>query len=190
MSKVVLDMTVSLDGFIAGPNDELERLHAWGFVEDKPASDAAIIEEYFSSIGAVIMGRGTFEDGVKKQGWSDWVDNPPYDVPIFVLSHDVPEKLARGKTAFTFITDGIESALAEARAAAGNKDVTVMGGAKTAQQYIKAGLLDEIQIHLVPLLLDEGKRLFENIGHIELEQTRLIVSPAVTHIQYRIIKES
>jgi dihydrofolate reductase len=187
MGKVVLDMTMSLDGFIAAPDDDLERLHSWGFGEPHEA-DAEVMKAYFESAGAVIMGRGTFEDGVKKQGWGGWVDNPPYEVPIFVLSHEVPEKLSAGKTAYTFVTDGIESALDQAKAAAGDKAVIVMGGANIAQQYIKAGLLDEVMIHLAPLLLTEGKRLFEHIGvqPVELEPVQVIGSPAVTHIRYRL----
>ncbi|SRR6266566_2028546 len=108
---------------------------------------------------------------------------------LFVVSHDVPEKVAKGSTTFTFVTDGIESALKQAHSAAGDKHVGV-GGANTAQQYLKAGLLDEIHIHLVPVLLGEGRRLFEHLGtkHIELENTRVIESPGVTHLKFRVVK--
>lgn len=189
MGKVILDITMSLDGFIAGPDSDLEQLHAWLFHPDKPAVDQAILTDYLQSIGAVIMGNGTFQDGLHKQGWAGWVEPPPFTVPIFVLAHHVPEKLARGKTAFTFITDGIESALAEAQAVAGAKNVVVMGGAQTAQQFLQAGLLHEIHIHIAPLLLAQGKRLFEQIDSRELEPVRVVASPHVTHIQYHIHKE-
>ncbi len=109
---------------------------------------------------------------------------------LFVVSHDVPEKVAKGSTTFIFVPDGIESALSQAKAAAGDKAVVVGGGANTAQQYIQAGLLDEIQIHLVSVLLGEGIRLFEHIAtsHIELESTRVIKSPGVTHLKFRVVK--
>lgn len=189
MGKVTVDMTISLDGFICGPDDDLERLHSWLFVE-KPPQDVAVLDDYFQNLGAVIMGRGTFEDGVKKQGWAGWVDQPPYEVPIFVVSHNVPEKLARGKTAFTFITTSIKAALAEAKAAAQGKNVSVMGGAKVVQQYIQAGLIEEINLHLAPLLLVEGKCLFENIGSqpVELEALQTIRSEKITHLKYRVVR--
>ena len=188
MGKVVFEITLSLDGLVCGPDDDLERIHQWMFA-DQPESDRAVLEESNRVLGAVIMGRGTFEDGVKKQGWAGWVDTPPFEVPMFVLAHSVPEKLERGKTAFTFIS-GIENALTEAQAAAKDKNVLVMGGANMAQQYIKADLLDEIHIHLVPVILAEGKRLFEHIGAqtIELEPIRVVNSPRVTHLQYRVVK--
>ena len=190
MGKVVLEITLSLDGFVCGPDDDLERIHAWMFAE-QPESDRAVLADSNRVLGAVIMGHGTFDDGIKKQGWSGWVDQPPFAVPMFVLAHAVPEKLERGKTAFTFVS-GIENALAEAQAAANGKNVLVMGGANMAQQYIKAGLLDEIHIHLVPVMLVEGKRLFEHIGteRIELEPICVVNSPTVTHLQYRVCKDA
>ena len=116
-----------------------------------------------------------------------------FQVPIFVLTHHVPAKAAKGENGnlkFNFITDGIESAIEKAKAAAGDKNVVIGGGANTAQQYLKAGLLDEIQIHLVPVLLGKGKRLFDQLGteHIELESTRVIESPDVTHLRFRVVK--
>ncbi|SRR5712692_3254295 len=204
MGKVILDMSMSLDGFIAGPNDGVERplgdggerLHDWifGGKTDRTGSaprgsagnprDAEVMDEAFKTLGAVIMGRRWFEIGE-----GPWGDNPPFQVPCFVLTHDAHEKLVKGATTFTFVTDGIESALKQAQAAAGDKNVGV-GGANTAQQYLSAGLLDEIQIHLAPVLLGEGCRLFEHIGteHIELERTRVIESPGVTHLWFRVVK--
>jgi dihydrofolate reductase len=188
MSKVIVDITMSLDGFICGPDDDLERIHAWLF-SGANDQDKAIMDEYLQSLGAVIMGRGTFDDGVKKQGWSGWVDTPPFQVPMFVLLHTLPEKLSVDNPAFTFVMDGIERALAQAKAVAKGKDVNMMGGANTVQQYLQAGLIDEIQIHLVPLMLGEGKRLFEhNILPVELEQIRVVASPQLTHHKYRVLK--
>jgi dihydrofolate reductase len=145
-----------------------------------------VAAEMFKNVGAVIMGRQMF-----KTGEEPWGDNPPFHMPVFVLTHDPRKKLVReGGTMFTFVTDGIENALKQAKAAAGNKDVLVAGGANADQQYIKAGLLDEIQIHLIPMLLGEGVRLFKHLGTepIELERMMLIESPDVTHLRFRVIK--
>jgi len=203
MGKVLLDISMSLDGFIAGPNDDPERplgdggqrLHDWVFGgktersgtsprTSTTGSNREVMDESFKTTGAVIMGRRWFDIGE-----GPWGDNPPFQVPCFVLTHDAHEKLVKGATTFTFVTDGIESALKQAQAAAGDKNVGV-GGANTAQQYLSAGLLDEIQIHLAPVLLGEGCRLFEHIGteHIELERTRVIESPGVTHLWFRVVK--
>ena len=203
MGKVVLDISMSLDGFIAAPNDDPERplgdggqrLHDWVFGgkaersgtsprTSATGSNREVMDESFKTTGAVIMGRRWFDIGE-----GPWGDNPPFQVPCFVLTHDAHEKLFKGATTFTFVTDGIESALKQAQAAAGDKQVGV-GGANTAQQYLSAGLLDEIQIHLVPVLLGEGRRLFEHIGteQIELETTRVISSPGVTHLKFRVVK--
>lgn len=195
---------MSLDGFIAGPNDgpELplgdggERLHEWvydlaswrerhGLAGGQTNGDAEILDEAFATTGAVILGRRMFENA---KGWGE---NPPFHMPVFVLTHDARETVAKeGGTTFTFVTDGIESALEQARAAAGDKDVAVAGGANAVQQYLKAGLLDELQIHVVPVLLGAGIRLFDHLGpeQIELERTRVIDSPAVTHLRFRVVK--
>lgn len=145
-----------------------------------------VIDEQLNTIGAIIMGRRTYDIGDKVDGF---IDNP-FDVPHFVLTHHTPAELAKGATAFTFVTDGIDSALKQASSAAGDKYVCVLGGADIAQQYLKAGLLDELQIQIVPTLLGEGTRLFEHIGQesIELESTRVIDSGNVTHLRFRIIK--
>jgi dihydrofolate reductase len=197
MGKVSLDMSMSLDGFITGPNDSVERLHDWIFSRDSDRTgnsprnsaddsrDAEIMDELFETTGAVIMGIHSFEVAEKP-----WGDNPPFQVPVFVLSHKPREKLVKqGGTTFTFVTDGIESALKQAQIAAGDK-VVRLHGANIAQQYIKAGLLDDIYIHLVPVVLGDGRLLFEHIGaeHIELESTSVVVSPGVTHLRFRIIK--
>jgi dihydrofolate reductase len=189
MTKVFVDITISLDGFICGPNADLDRLHDWLFGSHTDR-DKAVMDEYVQSLGAVIMGRGTFDDGVEKQSWEGWVDTPPFAVPVFVVSHSVPEKLSKGSKDFIFVTDGIETGLSQARAAAGDKDVNVMGGANIVQQYFRAGLVDEIQIHIVPVLLNGGTRLFDHLGSasIELQPTRVIESPHVTHLRYQVVK--
>jgi dihydrofolate reductase len=214
MATLTFDITMSLDGFVAGPNpgpDQPlgaggERLHEWVYGlaswrerhgEEGGATnrDSEVVEEHLARTGAVVMGRGMFGGGEGPwgddpwEGW--WGDDPPFHVPVFVLTHHAREPLPKqGGTTFTFVTDGIESALEQARAAAGDRDVLVAGGADVAQQYLAAGLLDELQIHLVPLLLGGGVRLFDNLGddRPELECTRVIESPAVTHLRYRVVK--
>jgi dihydrofolate reductase len=189
VGKILLDMAMSLDGFIAGPNDEPEGLYDWFFPPSGSvtASDAAVIDESIKTTGAIVMGRRAYDLGDKVDGFAD----TPYRAEHFVLSHDAPEQVAKGETTFTFVTDGIESALEQAKAAAGDRNVAVGGGASIAQQCIEAGLIDEIQIHLVPVLLGEGIRLFEHLGaeQIELERTRVIESHGVTHLKFRVIKE-
>jgi dihydrofolate reductase len=183
MGKVVLDMSMSLDGFIAGPNDEDGGLHDYFF--SPSGATIEVIEEGFKTTGAIIMGRRSYEIGAKQDGFAD----NPYQAPTFILTHDVPERVAKGAETFTFVTGGIESALNQAKAAAGDKDV-VGGGANIAQQYIKAGLVDEIQLHLVPVLLGEGIRLFDlpSAEPIELKITQVIGAPAVTHLGSRVVK--
>jgi dihydrofolate reductase len=206
MGKSTVDMSMSLDGFIAGPNDSVERplgeggerLHEWiydlaswrerhGLEGGKTDTDAEVLDESFKDTGAVVVGRRMFDVA------NGWGDNPPFHMPVFVITHNASEKLVKeGGTTFTFVTDGIERALEQAKAAAGDKDVSVAGGANIIQQYLSAGLLDEIQIHLVPVLLGDGVRLFHHIGVelIELETTRVIESPGVTHIKFRVVKEN
>jgi dihydrofolate reductase len=190
MTRIFVDITMSLDGFICGPDNDLERLHSWLFGAHTDR-DKAVMDEYVQSLGAVIMGRGTFDDGVKQQSWEGWVDTPPFAVPVFVVSHSVPERLSKDNKDFVFVIDGIESALAQARATAGDKDVNIMGGANIVQQYIQNSLVDEIQIHIVPVLLAQGIRLFDHLGsqQIELQPTRVIESPYVTHLRYQVIKQ-
>jgi dihydrofolate reductase len=201
MSKVIAEMSMSLDGFITGPTDSMEsmgqgvdRLHQWlydlpswrephGLEGGTASADDAIMAEAWHNIGATVMGRRMFEHGV-----GPWGDNPPFHMPVFVVTHHAREPLVKaGGTTFTFVTDGIESALQQARAAAGDKNVSVAGGANVIQQLLRAGLLDEIQIHLIPVLLGDGIRLFEDTGTepIELEIDRVIASAGVTHLRFR-----
>lgn len=203
MGKVVVDITTSLDGFIAGPNDGPEvplghggeRLHEWvydlaswrephGLAGGKTNTDSEVLEEALRTTGAVIIGRRMFDNA---KGWGE---EPPFHMPVFVLTHEARDPVAKEGTTFTFVNDGIESALEQAKEAAGDKNVSVGGGANTVQQYLRAGLLDDIQIHVAPLLLGGGVRLFEHLGAnpVALEQTRVIDSPAVTHLRYRVVK--
>jgi dihydrofolate reductase len=204
VGKVAADISMSLDGFIAGPNDGPEQplgergeeLHEWvyglaswrerhGLAGGETGRDAEILDEAFRDVGAVVLGRRMFDNA---KGWGD---EPPFHVPVFVLTHEAREKLAKeGGTTFTFVADGIESALEQARAAAGDKDVSIAGGANTVQQYLNAGLLDELQIHLVPLMLGGGVRLFDQADpeRIGLEPIRVVESPGVTHLKYRVLK--
>jgi dihydrofolate reductase len=191
MGKVMLDMSMSLDGFIAGPNNDDAGLNHWVFGGTIPVEaggmtfhliseqSAGVFREFLQNVGAFVLGKQSF-----RASGAD----APFQVPSFVLSHDARPTLNNGKV--TFVADGIESALKQARAVAGDKDVYVFGGADTAQQFLKAGLIDEIQIHLVPLLLGEGRRLFEHLGEYlpELERTRVIESSNVTHLRFRVIK--
>ncbi|HEY3070560.1 MAG TPA: dihydrofolate reductase family protein [Gaiellaceae bacterium] len=213
MGKLRLDISMSLDGFVAGPDATVEeplgkdglRLHEWIFglaswreMHGEPGGektvDDEVVRESWDGLGAVLMGRRMFSGG--EGGWEGdpmadgwWGDDPPYEVPVFVLTHHAREPLSmQGRIAFTFVTGGIAAALDEARAVAGGKDVLVAGGASVAQQYLNAGLLDELQIHLVPLLLGDGVRLFEAVDERKLELTRVIESPAVTHLKYRVLK--
>ena len=216
MAKLRLEISMSLDGFIAGPNQTLdeplgrggEGLHEWAFAAaswrerhgrsgGEANADSEVIEESLRNTGATVMGRrmfsggeGPWEDDPNADAW--WGDDPPFHHPVFILTHHARKPVTKeGGTTFTFVTDGIEAALEQARAAAGDKDVAVGGGANVAQQYLRAGLLDELQVHVVPVLLGDGVRLFEN--HLgseqrELECTRVIESPAVTHLRYRAVK--
>ncbi len=181
MGKVFLDMAVSLDGFVSGPNGEDGGLHDWYFA---PSGNATLIlDELLHDIGAMVLGKRAFGD--QPDGF-----DTPYKVPHFVLSHEVRKRVTKGGATFIFVTDGIESALERAKAAAGDKDVCVAGGANVAQQYLRAGLLDEVQLHLVPVLFGKGLRLFEHLGieQINLERTRVIESSSATHIRFRTIK--
>jgi len=204
MGKVTADISMSLDGFIAGPHDDREnglgvggeRLHEWlydlsnfherhgteGGVQNQ---DDEVLDESFRNVGAVIIGRRMFD--IAEEAWGD---NPPFHVPVHIVTHRPRETLVKeGGTTYFFVTDGIESALRQAQTAADGKDVSI-GGANIIQGFIKAGLLDEIQVHVIPVLLGEGRPLFENMSPdpIELEIVRVIASPEVTHLKYRVIK--
>jgi dihydrofolate reductase len=182
MGRVLAGMAISLDGFVNDRNGDVNRLYP----DLGALRQTEILQEAIQTTGAVLMGRRAYN---MAQG--DFT-NYEFQVPIFVLTHHVPEKVAKGeneKLSFTFVTDGIESAIEQAKAAAGDKYVTVIGGADTVQQCIKKELLDEIQIGIVPILLGGGIRLFEHIStQIELEKMRVIESPTRTELRFRIVK--
>jgi dihydrofolate reductase len=213
MSKVRFPISISLDGYVAGPNmsedDPLgeggPRLHEWmvplkAFKElqgeeadGEVNASTPVVEERFENVGATIMGRRMFGPvsgpwGADPwRGW--WGEDPPYHHPVFVLTHHEREPLEmQGGTTFNFVTDGIESALEQAKQAAGGSDVLVAGGASVARQYLAAGLVDEIELSIAPVLLGGGARLFEDLGdaQIALEQVRVVEAPGVTHIKYRV----
>ncbi len=210
MRRFRFQISVSLDGFVAGPNPSVEnplgeggeQLHEWviklevwrrshGREGGETNASSAVLEEAIDSVGATVMGRNMFGGGTGPWGeepWSGWWgDEPPFHTPVFVLTHHEREPLEmEGGTTFHFVTDGIESALEQAREAAGGKDVSLGGGADVAQQYLAAGLLDEVQLNVVPLLLGDGRRLFENVAGVDLEQTEVIEAPGVTHLRYRV----
>jgi dihydrofolate reductase len=193
MGKVIFDISMSLDGFITAANQRPEepmgeggqRLHEWAF-GSADTRDREVLAKGGSALGAVIAGRRTYDDSVPWWG----ADGPTgaARLPVFVVSHSVPEDTPEGGV-YAFV-DGIEAALARAKAAAGAKDVTVMGGADVAQQFIRAGLVDEISIHLVPVLFGSGTRLFERLGsgHIQLETTEVIATVAANHLRFRVVK--
>jgi dihydrofolate reductase len=183
MAKVLLGTTMSLDGFINDRHGDVSRLY--------PDLDALrkteMLKESIRTTGAVVMGRHAYD-----MGNGDFTDYE-YQVPIFVLTHQVPEKAAKGENAqlkLTFVTDGIESAIEQAKAAAGDKDVTVIGGANIAQQLIRARLVDEIEIGIMPVLLGEGLRFFEHLGteQIELEKVKVLESGDRTDLRFRVVK--
>jgi dihydrofolate reductase len=185
VGKVVLDLSISLDGFIAAPNDGDGGLHNWYFGNDNPQNQK-VVQETINSLGALIMGRRSYNMGDQADGFAD----NPYKAAHFVLTHTPPTKPAKGSTNFTFVTDGIESALAQAKAAAGDKDVVIGGGADIAQQYLNAGLIDELYLHLVPVLLGDGKRLFavNEKPPVTLERTQVIAAAGVTHLRFTVIR--
>jgi dihydrofolate reductase len=213
MAKLRFDISMSLDGFVAGPNPSLEnplgeggeQLHDWviglaawrephGLEGGEVNASTEVVQRSLENLGATVMGRnmfggqGAWEDN-PWDGW--WGDNPPFHTPVFVLTHHPREPLVKeGGTTFTFVTDGIEPALEQAREAAGGKDVGLSGGASVAQQYLNAGLVDEMQIHLVPVLLGGGARLLDNldVASIGLECIRVLEAPGVTHLTYRVRK--
>jgi dihydrofolate reductase len=213
MSSIVrVHISASIDGYVAGPNQSMEeplgeggeRLHDWLVVlkawraqsgmegGEENVSDAVIREEY-ANVGAEIMGRGKFgppgggEWDEAWQGW--WGDDPPFHKPVFVLTHHARQPLTLSDTTYTFVTDGIESALEQARAAAGEQDVFIGGGAKVINEYLAATLVDELELHVVPIILGGGARLFEGVGpDVKLELVRVVEAPGVTHLKYQIVR--
>ena len=213
MSKLKCQIAMSLDGYVAGPNQSTENplgeggeaLHEWVFptktframigeAGGETGTNDDVLSEKFENVGATIMGRNMF--GPVRGAWGDklwkgwWGDNPPYHHPVFVLTHHAREpQPMQGGTTFHFVTDGIESALAQARNAAGGRDVSLGGGARTIQQYLAAGLLDELEIHVVPLLLGRGERLLDHLDDkVKLEPVRTLAGSGVTHLKYRAVK--
>jgi len=213
MARLRFQISMSLDGFIAGPNPSEEdplgeggmQLHEWVFKlaawrkphgeEGGEVNDSTpVLEESLERIGATVMGRNMFGGGEGPWGedpWNGWWgDDPPFHTPVFVLTHHAREPLSmQGGTSFTFLTDGIESALEQAKEAAAGKDVALGGGADVAQQYLAAGLIDEMQINVVPLLLGGGTRLFDNLAGAgaKLEPIQMVETPEVTHLKYRVV---
>ena len=198
MSKVTVDISMSVDGFVAGPRQSLDnplgegaedRLHRWMF-EEAEANAAEL--QGITAAGAFIMGRNMFTPGrddwdLEWKGW--WGDEPPYHRPVFVLTHHPrPALPMSGGTTFTFVTDGIESALAQAREAAGGGDIAIAGGAQTVNQYLAAGLIDELRLHVVPVLLGAGERLFDGVGDLTLEPLGVRGTDLVTHLRYRVTR--
>ena len=204
MGKVVLEISMSLDGFVAGPNDGPERplgdggerLFQWYYSGDTafplPGTEmvfkisrasAELLREEWDTIGAMVAGRRMFDIA------NAWGGNPPGGGPCFVVTHTAPQEWIKDGSPFTFVTDGVESAIRQAKQAAGDKNVAV-SSANIAQQCIKAGLLDEIQIDLAPVLLGSGVRLFDHLGTapIELEIARVVEGSGVTHLKYRVVK--
>jgi dihydrofolate reductase len=210
VSKLRFRISTSLDGYVAGPNQSLqeplgtggEGLHEWvvaletwrrahGRTGGDVNASTAVMEQELANIGATIMGRNMFGGGPgpwsETEPWTGWWGrNPPFHHPVFVLTHHAREPLVMaGDTTFTFVTDGIESALEQARRAAGGKDVALAGGANAAQQYLKAGLVDEMQLHVVPTLLGGGERLFDGVGDLHgLALVETVAAPNVTHLKF------
>jgi dihydrofolate reductase len=204
MAAVVVDISMSPDGFVAGPDDGLGRglgqggepIHnwimggSWSFDDGTPFQatgvDREVMDEIFADAGAVIVGRRMYDvvDG--------WGDESPFDLPVFVVTSRPHPVRTVGKTSYTFVTDGIESALSRARDAAGGRNVSIGGGARLVQQFLAAGLVDEMRIHVAPVLLGKGTRLFEHVnGSLPgLEQVRVLSSPNATHIRYRLTNET
>lgn len=184
MNKIILDITMSLDGFVAGPNVGKEfpmgegglRLHDWIFGAETEADkqEAASIQ---ANAGAVIVGGRTYHIAID----GPWGGVTPFAMPAFVVTNDVPED---GREGFSFVPEGIEAALAQAKATAGDKDIWVMGGANMIQQFLKAGLFDEFHLHVAPVVLCDGLKLFENMGteHIELKNASAVQTPGATHL--------
>ncbi|HEV8152973.1 MAG TPA: dihydrofolate reductase family protein [Solirubrobacteraceae bacterium] len=209
MSSITSNISISLDGFVAGPNQTLEeplgeggeRLHEWvlrtaawrrehGREGGEDNADGEVVEETLQNVGAYVMGRKMFGggDGPWDESWRGWWgDDPPFHVPVFVLTHHAREPLEmKGGTTFHFVTDGVEPALEQARAAAAGRDVVVAGGASAINQCLATGLLDELYLHIVPIVLGGGERLLREVGDPKLEPVKVVASPLVTHIKYRV----
>jgi dihydrofolate reductase len=212
---LIFDITTSLDGFVAGPNPSLEdplgeggmQLHDWatstrawrerhGLEGGDENADSEVVAEGIARQGAVIMGRrmfsggsGPWEDDPNRDGW--WGDDPPFRNPVFVLTHHARDRVEfENGTTFNFVTDGFEAALEQAQAAAGGRDVLIAGGAETIQQFLAAGLVDEFEVHVAPMLLGGGTPLFGDLeaNAPRIELTRALDSPGAAHLRYRVVK--
>jgi dihydrofolate reductase len=212
MSKVRAEISISLDGYGAGPNESHENplgeggegLHDWvvglkawrephGMEGGEENLSSEIFEELRQNVGAEIMGRAKFgppEGGPWDDSWTGWWgEDPPFHMPVFVLTHHERDPLTLSDTTFTFVTDGIGSALAQAKEAAGEADVFLGGGPDSINQYLAAGLVDEVDLHIAPILLGGGKRLLEGVGpDLKLEQLRAVEAPGVAHLKDRVVK--
>ncbi len=212
MGIVRCHISVSVDGYVAGPNQSLEdplgergeELHGWAVELDRwrhehgkeggvTNASSPVMEETIANVGVEIMGRGKFGGGPGPwpedpswDGW--WGEDPPFHHPVFVLTHHEREPLTLSDTTFHFVTDGPEAALELAREAAGDADVMIGGGAETIDQYLRLGLLDELELHVAPIVLGGGSRLLEDVGDLKLEQLRAVEAPGVTHLKYRVVK--
>lgn len=211
MGKVIANISMSLDGFVAGPNPTLEEplgkrgeeLHNWvtkleswreqhGMSGGETGPDNEILLESTKNVGAVIMGRkmfsggsGSWENDPNPDGW--WGDTPPFHVPVFILTKHKRETVEKnGGTTFTFVTDGVESALSQAKKVAEDKDISIGGGANVIQQFIQKKLLDELHIHMVPIVLGSGTLLLDNLGDVQLEKISVVDSPLVTHFKFKL----
>lgn len=214
MTQVKFDISTSLDGYIAGPDPDLEQplgaggeqLHEWvvklsawreqhGLAGGEVNADSEIMAESIERIGAYVMGRGMFGGGDGSWGdepWSGWWgEEPPFHAPVYVVTHHARAPLPReGGTTFHFVTEGVEAAVAQAQQAAGEGDVLVAGGASVIQQALRAGLVDEFQLHVAPVLLGGGTPLFAGLGpdDVQVETVRVVESPSVTHLKYRVVR--
>jgi dihydrofolate reductase len=211
MGKLLYGASISLDGFVAGANQSVDDplgvrgqlLHEWlrelavwrervGLEGGAENESTALVEQSNADVGAYIMGRNMFGGGRgpwPKEPWNGWWgDEPPYHVPVFVLTHHPREPLhMAGGTSFIFVQDGIDAALEQAREAAGDRDISIAGGAAVAKQYLAAGLIDEMTLSYAPVFLGEGERLFDDpgLGGTTFEQVRVVEAPGVTHVKYR-----
>lgn len=214
MTQVKFDISTSLDGYVAGPDPDLEQplgaggeqLHEWvvklsiwreqhGLAGGEVNADNEIVAESIEGIGAYVMGRGMFGGGEGSWGaepWSGWWgEEPPFHAPVFVVTHHARAPLPReGGTTFHFVTEGVEAAVAQAQQAAGEADVLLAGGASVIQQALRAGLVDEFQLHVAPVLLGGGTPLFAGLGpdDVQVETVRAVESPSVTHLKYRVVR--
>jgi dihydrofolate reductase len=213
MNSVTCQISISLDGYAAGPNQSIDnpigeggmRLHEWAFATStwreqhgleggERNLDAEVAEGLMDGIGAFIMGRRMFggggDDGAWDESWTGWWgEDPPYHTPVYVLTNHPRGPLEmQGGTTFHFVTDGIDAALEQARAAAGELDVSIAGGASTVNQYLAAGHLDELYLHIVPVVLGAGERLLVDVGDPVLEPVDVVASPGVTHVKYRVVR--